>query len=87
MMHVDILLFGAFRQFQSEPRLRIELPDRVTVGELRAALADHAARHWQGCPAGLLPATAIASEDSVLEDSATVDAGSTLALLPPVSGG
>jgi molybdopterin synthase sulfur carrier subunit len=84
-MQVDVQLFGAFRQFQPEPRLKLEIPEGATVAEVRRALAAYAAAHWPRCPAGLLDATALASDESVLEESAP--APTRLAVLPPVSGG
>jgi molybdopterin synthase sulfur carrier subunit len=84
-MQIEVQLFGAFRQFQPEPRLTLELSEGATVADVRQALAAHAAAHWPRCPAGLLDATALASAEAVLDEFAPAPA--RLAVLPPVSGG
>ena len=86
-MQVSVQLFGAFRQFQSEAQLQLDVPGDATVRDVRQAIANHAAAHWPGFPVGLLQVSALASEEAILDGAATVSDGARLAVLPPVSGG
>lgn len=82
---MTIRLFGAFRNLQNDPELKLET-DAKTVRELRQALAKHFSDVKPGFDAvGLLAKSAIANEKEVLQDTSPVS--DRLALLPPVSGG
>ena len=83
-------LFGAFRNLQADPELRLEIPESVaTIGDLR----EHLSQHFKQTPAttfdalGLLKKSAIANDKQVLDDHAQFNRADRLALLPPVSGG
>lgn len=87
MMDVEVKLFGAFRDCQSQPQLRLTLPDGATIADLRAALDAHGRAHWPAFKPALLARSAFASESCVLRDGEAVPAGVSMAVLPPVSGG
>jgi len=84
---VEILLFGALRDLQPEPRLEVEMPDAASVAGLREVLKHHAQGHWPALPQGLLDRCAFASDTTVLRDGDALPPGSVVAVLPPVSGG
>lgn len=62
--------------------LEIELPDRVTVGQLRRHIAAE-------CPplAGLVPQMMIAVANDYVSDGEVLDGKADVACIPPVSGG
>jgi len=84
---VELKMFGAFRAFEPAPHIELELPDGACVADLRHALREYGARQWPGFKAGLLDATAFASETRVLRDAEALPADGRMAVLPPVSGG
>lgn len=86
-MQVFVQLFGAFRQYQSEAQLQLDVSSDATVRDVRQAIANYAVEHWPGFPVGLLQASALASEEAILDATASVSDGARLAVLPPVSGG
>ena len=82
-MTVHVLLFGHYRDAAPpDGKLSLELPDRATVADVAARLAEQNARL-----ASLLTrtrvavATDFATPDTVLKD------GDEVAFLPPMSGG
>ena len=86
-MTVTLSLFGAFRDYQPDARVRIELADDARIGDLRAAVDAHGRAHWPGFRPELLRVSAFASSRDVLRDSDPLPADGELAILPPVSGG
>jgi molybdopterin synthase sulfur carrier subunit len=84
---VELKMFGAFRAFEPAPHIELELPDDACVADLRLKVREHGERHWPGFKAGLLDATAFASETRVLRDTDALPADGRMAVLPPVSGG
>lgn len=86
-MNIEVRLFGAFRAFDPDARVVLELPDGAIVGDVRAALRRYGETHWSGFGPGLLARSAFASETSVLHDREPVPQTGRLAVLPPVSGG
>jgi molybdopterin synthase sulfur carrier subunit len=86
-MDVEVTLFGAFRDCQPEPSVRLLLAEGASVAELRAALDAHGRAHWPKFNHALLARSAFASETAVLRDHQPVPAGVAMAVLPPVSGG
>lgn len=86
-MKIELGLFGAFRQFQPDARLELEVPEEARVADVRAAVASYGASHWPGFDARLLASSAFASETTILRDGEPVPQDAWLAVLPPVSGG
>jgi molybdopterin synthase sulfur carrier subunit len=86
-MNLTVQLFGRFREFSAAPEIALELPGVSTVAEFRAAFDTWACAHWPGYAPGLLKASAIATESTLLRADSPLPADGRLALLPPVSGG
>ena len=86
-MNLTLQLFGRFREFSAAPEIALELPGIATVAEFRAAFDAWAGVHWPGYTPGLLKASAIATESTLLHAGSALPADGRLALLPPVSGG
>lgn len=87
---MSVRLFGAFRNLQSEPEIRLDVPESVkTIGDLRAHLGQYfkTLSNPTFDAAGLLTKSAIANDRQVLQDEMKYDRTDRLALLPPVSGG
>ena len=81
---VDIRLFGAFRQFGSDPTISITVHDGSTVGEVRIAIAS---RLPGENARALLRASVFATDDRVLDDAEPLPTATEVAVLPPVCGG
>ena len=62
----------------------LDLPGVSTVAEFRAAFDAWAGAHWPGYAPGLLKASAIATESTLLRADSPLPADGRLALLPPV---
>ncbi len=86
-MKISLHLFGRVRDFGAAPELALEFPGIVTGADFRAAFDAWARAHWPGYPPGLLQASAVATESSLLRADSALPADGRLALLPPVSGG
>ena len=86
-MKIELSLFGAFREYDANPSITLEVPDNAVVGDVRSALSAHGSAHWPGFRDGLLARSAFASETTVLRDDEPVPADGRMAALPPVSGG
>ena len=86
-MKITMQLFGRFREFSAAPRSPWTCPASSTVAEFRAAFDAWAGAHWPGYAPGLLKASAIATESTLLRADSPLPADGRLALLPPVSGG
>ncbi|MCO5054132.1 MoaD/ThiS family protein [Thermomonas sp.] len=86
-MKVEVKLFGAFRDYEADARVTLELTPEAKVADVRDALAAYAGAHWpQFCPK-LLKYSAFASERAVLREGDPIPADGRMAVLPPVSGG
>jgi molybdopterin converting factor subunit 1 len=81
-MQVEILLFAAVRDAAGSDSIAVEVAGNACAGDILAALAD---RLPQIAP--LLPACRLAVDSTYVASSATIPAGSEVALIPPVSGG
>ena len=86
-MNITLQLFGRFRDFNPSHELALELPGIATVADFRAAFDAWAQAHWSGYAPGLLRASAIATESTLLHAGSPLPDDGRLALLPPVSGG
>ncbi|PHS28187.1 MAG: molybdopterin converting factor [Robiginitomaculum sp.] len=81
MQDITIQLFGAFRPLGSI--MALQVPKGASVHDVRMAFLGH-------LPEGLrdlLEVSRFADERTVLAENAIVIENSTLAILPPVSGG
>ncbi len=85
-MKIELELFGTLRGLAPGDRLHLEVAGG-RVGDLRAALAAHAAAHWPGLAPGLLDKCAFATHSEILRDAAALPEDGRMAVLPPVSGG
>ena len=81
-MQVKVKLFAAARQQCSADEVAVDVDDRATVGELRAALA----RTYPALDA-ILAASMVAIDHDYAADHCEIRPGSDVALIPPVSGG
>lgn len=86
-MKIELSLFGAFREYDLNPSISLEIPDNAVVADVRRALSAHGLAHWPAFKDALLARSAFASETSVLRDGEPVPADGRMAVLPPVSGG
>ena len=86
-MKVEVKLFGAFRDYQAEAFVRLDVPAQAKVADVRSALSAYAGSHWPQCNPKLLDYSAFASEQAVLRESDPIPADGQMAVLPPVSGG
>jgi len=76
-MRVSVRLFAGLRERAGEDRIELELPDRASVGDALAALAE--------LTGGIRVVMAVNREYA--NASTPLSAGDELALIPPVSGG
>ncbi len=81
-MTCEVLLFARARELAGQGRLRVEVADGATVGDLRLALAVAEPRLVD-----LLRRSAVAVDQEFAGDEVVLESGSEIALLPPVSGG
>ena len=86
-MRVELQLFGAFRQYQTQPMVALELPEGACIADLRDAVDAYGKTHWQAFQPALLARSAFASDTRVLRDGEVLPADGKMAVLPPVSGG
>ena len=86
-MRVELQLFGAFRQYQTQPMVALELPEGACIADLRDAVDAYGKTHWQAFQPALLARSACASDTRVLRDGEALPADGKMAVLPPVSGG
>lgn len=86
-MKITLQLFGRFREFSPTHEIALELPGIATVADFRVAFDAWARAHWPGYVPGLLQASAIATDSTLLHAGSPLPADGRLALLPPVSGG
>ncbi|MCC7097533.1 MAG: MoaD/ThiS family protein [Thermomonas sp.] len=86
-MKVEVKLFGAFRDYEADANVTLDLPADARVEDVRNGLAAYAGIHWpQFCPK-LLKCSAFASEHAVLREGDPIPEDGRMAVLPPVSGG
>ncbi|MGH2598303.1 MAG: molybdopterin converting factor subunit 1 [Dehalococcoidia bacterium] len=81
-MTIRVLLFAGLRETAGTRELRVDAPVPATVAGLRAAVA-------VACPPlrPLLANAAVAVNEEYADDTAPVQPGDVVALIPPVSGG
>jgi molybdopterin synthase sulfur carrier subunit len=81
-MKVRVKLFAVARELAGRDTVEIALSVRPTVGQLRDALAAQVPEL-----AGLVRHVTFAIGADYADDRATIDEGSDVACIPPVSGG
>jgi molybdenum cofactor cytidylyltransferase len=81
-MRARVRLFAVARQRAGRPVIEVDLPERATVGDLRAALSESVPDL-----APILPSARFSVAAEYAEDSTPIPPGADLALIPPVSGG
>lgn len=81
-MIVPIRLFARARDLAGRELVTVELADGATVADLRIELG-------RECPAlmSFLPCCAVAVGEEFADDSVVIGTESTVAIIPPVSGG
>ena len=88
MSQIRIRIFGAFRNIFPEGELQVEVSEKLTVAGLKIMLGEK----FANIPSSyditcLLSNSVFANESRILENSEEIQKETTLALLPPVSGG
>lgn len=86
-MKVEVSLFGAFRDYEPDARVTLDVPAGAHVADLRDALSAHGRAHWAGFKDGLLQRSAFASESCILRDHEPLPEDGRIVVLPPVGGG
>lgn len=86
-MQVRLSLFGAFRDYEPDAVVALDLPGGAHVSDLRAALERYGVAHWPAFSTALLQRSAFASEATILRDNDPLPDDGRMAVLPPVSGG
>jgi molybdopterin converting factor subunit 1 len=81
-MQLSVQLFARARDLAGAERVTVDLPAGATVGDLRRRLAAEVPTL-----AGLLQRSAVAVGHDFAGDDMRLEAGTEIALLPPVSGG
>lgn len=86
---IPVRLFGVFSEFEPGALLHVETQVPTTVHELKREILKAWAKRTglKLDVAALLKTAALATEETVLKDRDSIEAGSQLALLPPVCGG
>jgi molybdopterin converting factor small subunit len=85
MSTVTIRLFGAFRDLAAQPEIAVEVPPGAKIADLRLALGRALGGGERAL--SLLSVSAIADAREILDESAALADGASLAVLPPVCGG
>jgi molybdopterin converting factor subunit 1 len=81
-VRVEVRLFAVARQRAGQPAVALEVPETVTVADLKRALAE-------ACPtlAPLVPSLLIAVNSEYAAADTPIPPGAEVAAIPPVSGG
>lgn len=86
-MKIELSLFGAFREYDPNASIVLEVAEGARISDLRLALQAYGEANWPGFKPGLLARSAFASETALLRDAEAIPADGRMAILPPVSGG
>lgn len=78
-MNVTVRVFAAYADAIGAGRITVSLPDRATVGDLRAAVA--------ALSPSLPPRPIIAVNEEYATDDVSIAAHDEIAVIPPVAGG
>lgn len=79
-MKITLQLFGAFRPFGDQ--LDLTLPAGANVAQIRPVLTAKLPQMQS-----VIESSRFATETAILPENAPLDDGTTLAIIPPVSGG
>lgn len=85
---LTIKLFGAFRDYVSQPIIEMNLRSGITVRDIKATLDTQLLS--QGCAPSisqLIEESVLASNDSIQSADDLIETPGEYALLPPVCGG
>jgi sulfur-carrier protein len=77
---INLLVFGVFTDFFKDNQLALEVPDALTVGQLKTYIVKKYPE------AGSLN-FAVAVNEAYADDGQLINENQTIALIPPVSGG
>ncbi len=85
-MHITLKLFGAFRNYGNE--IILSLPEKSTVADVRQVLSNILkGKKTNLNVAELIAHSRFSTDTALLEENTLVRENTSLALLPPVSGG
>lgn len=84
---VRIKMFGAFRVYVQDPFIELKIPYGITISELKKLLAEIMKQTHEDFDDQLIQDSVIASQDTILLETAILRETSDLAILPPVCGG
>lgn len=88
MIEVEVRLYGAFRDYSSDPSLRVTLEEGAGLSHLREELRSRlAALQPAAHPEDLLERSVFADHTDVLPADARFYSPQVLSLIPPVCGG
>jgi molybdopterin converting factor small subunit len=88
MNEVEVRLFGAFRKYIPEGRLKITISQSCDVETFKEKIRLRIKESAPGfSDENLISESALANENEILAEDGVVHAGEMLALLPPVCGG
>jgi len=81
-IHVTVRLFALAKERAGRSEIELELPAKSTVADLRRALRDRFPEL-----AALWSSALVAVDEEYAGDDVPIGPGTTLAVIPPVSGG
>lgn len=85
---LTISLFGAFRPYGNGNSLTLEVPQGVSISEIKSHLKAALKQSWPDFnKEALVDESAMADDTQVLAENATLAVSTKLAILPPVCGG
>jgi len=79
-MTIKLLAFGIFTDIFKDKQLVLEVPDTLTVDQLKAYIIEN-------YPEAATLNFAVAVDEAYADDDLTITENQTIALIPPVSGG
>jgi molybdopterin converting factor small subunit len=77
---INLLVFGVFTDIFKDNQLALEIPDALSVGQLKAYII-------KNYPEAAALNFAVAVDEAYADDDLTITENQTIALIPPVSGG
>jgi len=87
-MKIQVQLFGAFRKYSTTGTVVVEVKNVKSVKELKQAIASKLKEtHSDFKDDELLSLSALATDDEILPDNASISGKTSVAILPPVCGG